>query len=65
MTGHYIEDFNDDELIEELESRGYKVDSTSESVEDKLKELHEAICTSKPQDHIIKELIYQGIGRIL
>lgn len=64
-----MDDFEDEVLIDELESRGYEVSDTAttpelDTIKSIINDLHVAVSTGKPTDNIIRHLFYVGIGRI-
>lgn len=63
-----LEDFDDDDLIEELENRG--LDLNSKYIDgDSMQELIEAIYNKRRQGHDYQKeldnLIYYGLGRLI
>ena len=63
-----LSEFDDDELIEELESRGLNLNT--EYVDgDRMRELIEQLwmCrrTGKPYGELIDQIIYYGLGKVL
>ena len=66
-----MDDFDSDELIEELESRGYVVsgDEASEGYPEDtqtlLRSIYEAKRMGRCYDEMVDKLIYNTIGRIL
>lgn len=59
-------DTDDDELIEELESRGYSVRESEESeFMESLRLIYEARRLNKPYDHIIERMICERLGKVI
>jgi hypothetical protein len=61
-------EFEDDELIKELTSRGYTIDSigTDSALYGDIYEIFEAYqLKSNNIEHLVHELIYKAIGRIV
>ena len=61
-----LDDFDDDDLIEEIESRGYELaNGIDDSVMAAIRELHQAYTTGKYYEHILGKLFDQALGRIV
>ena len=66
-----LSDFDDEDLIEVLENRGYVIDNTTVSfgrrpkVDDAIQELYLAIKLGKPYDDLVRKLVMDRTGRIL
>lgn len=63
-----LDEFEDDELVEELESRGFKVydeDSTSYTQQELVNLIYQNKRLGKDYDKLLDDLIYQTIGRVL
>lgn len=59
-----LEDFGDDELILELEARGYKIDTEDDGESDDLiDKIYHARRQGKPYDHLLDEYLYIMNGR--
>lgn len=59
-----LEDFGDDELISELEARGYKIDTEADGESDDLiDKIYHARRQGKPYDHLLDEYLYIMNGR--
>ena len=60
-----LDDFSDDELVDELRDRGFSVDEFNETT---VKELIEQVYYLRRQgqqwQHLIDQLIYKALGRI-
>ena len=67
MAHMYVEvdlaDVDDDELIEEIEARGYQVVESKEN--ELLTEIYLARRLGKPYDHIVDKLIYDSLGKVI
>lgn len=63
-----LDDFDDDDLIAEMEDRGYIVNGAKIKLSGRVKRIIEQILYLKQQgrdyDHAVDDLIYHGIGRI-
>jgi hypothetical protein len=59
-----LEDFDTDDLVEELESRGHTIDDEFD-IKDVLTALYEKRRTGQDYQAELDELIYQGLGRIV
>jgi hypothetical protein len=57
-----LSEFEDTELVEELEERGIL---PTQQYKDQLKKIWELRRTGKPFDHILDELIYDTIGKVI
>lgn len=63
-----LDEFEDDELVEELESRGFKVydeDSTAYTQNEMINLIYQNKRLGKDYDKLLDDLIYQTIGRVL
>lgn len=66
-----LSDFDDEDLIEALEDRGYVIDNKTVSfgrrpeVDDAIQELYLAIKLGKPYDDLVRKLVMDRTGRIL
>lgn len=62
-----LDDFSDDDLIEELEARGYAIDGTStpENNNELLTEIYHRRRQGRPFDQELDQLIYQILGRVV
>lgn len=66
-----LSDFDDEDLIEVLENRGYVIDNKTVSfgrrpeVDDAIQELYLAIKLGKPYDDLVRKLVMDRTGRIL
>ena len=59
-------DFDDDELIEELEDRGYMINSSGSSdIESALMEIYLQRRLGLPYDHLVDKLIYEVLGKVI
>jgi len=64
-------DFDDDELIDILEDRGYTVNQVSEiespvsSVLDDIKELYQLHRNGKDCERVLNQLFYNALGKII
>lgn len=59
-------DFNDEELIEELEDRGYSIDSGGSSVTNSvLMDIYLLRRRGLPYDHLVDKLIYEVLGKVI
>ncbi len=59
-------DFDDEELIEELEDRGYSVDSSGSSdTNSTLMEVYLQRRLGLPYDHLVDKLIYEVLGKVI
>lgn len=57
-------DIDTDELIDELESRGYKlVEAFTE--DNLLNQIYLNRRTNKPYDHLVDKLIYESLGKVI
>lgn len=56
-----MDDFEDHELLEELEKRNILVGAAAM---DMINEIYETRKVGKPYDHLLDKLIYETIGRI-
>ena len=56
-----LNDFEDHELLEELEKRNILVGAAAM---DMINEIYEARKLSKPYEHLLDNLIYETIGRV-
>jgi hypothetical protein len=56
--------FEDDELIEELEARGYKVRESANDMANKLYEAY-ALGNKELVNSLIEKFIYEEVGRIV
>jgi hypothetical protein len=57
-----LEDFEDEDLIEELERRGKYVPAGGDG-DDLLNKIYHARRQGKPYDHLLDELLYMKTGR--
>lgn len=57
-----LSEFEDIELVEELEERGIL---PTQQYKDQLKKIWELRRTGQPFDHILDELIYDTIGKVI
>ncbi len=55
-------DFEDEELLEELENRGIMANENMRAQIEKIWELRR---TGQPFDHLLDELIYDTIGKVI
>lgn len=66
-----LSDFDDEDLIELLEDRGYVIDKATVSsgrrpeVDGPIEELYQAIKLGKPYDELVRKLVMDRTGRIL
>lgn len=61
-----LDDFDDEELIEELETRGYSVDSqASGDIDSQLMEIYLQRRLGLPYDHLIDRMIYDKLGKVI
>jgi nucleoside diphosphate kinase len=62
-----ISDFDDDDLIEVLENRGYTVNKTGYKFDEdeRIEELYQAIKLGKPYYGLLRKYIMDRTGRIL
>lgn len=61
-----LDDFDDEELIEELEIRGYSVDSrASGDIDSQLMEIYLQRRLGLPYDHLIDRMIYDKLGKVI
>jgi hypothetical protein len=66
-----LDDFDDDELIEEIECRGYTVDSTAVdqlsgyNISEMIEQLHQLRRTGQDYQQVLDRLIYNSIGKII
>jgi len=60
-----LDDFSDDDLIEELERRGKGLEIGAKTSTELLTEIYEKRRLGKDYQQELDELIYQNIGRIL
>jgi hypothetical protein len=66
-----LSDFDDIDLIERLEDRGYTItggpsgNSYSLNADDPITEIYEAMKLGKPYDELVKKLVMDRTGRIL
>ena len=58
-----LTDVDDDELIEELEARGYQVVESKEN--ELLNQIYLARRTGKPYDQVLDKLIYETLGKVI
>ncbi len=71
MPSRYIDveidlaDFSDDELIDELEDRGITVENTPEEPRDILYNIWHLRRTNQPYDHLMDDLLYLTIGKLV
>ena len=59
-----LEDFDTDDLVAELESRGHTIDDEFD-IKDVLTALYEKRRTGRDYQTELDELIYQGLGRVV
>ena len=57
-----IEEFDDDDLLDELESRGLGMSSESIKIIEKIWQLRR---TNQPYDHLMDDLIGSAIGKLV
>ena len=57
-------DIDSDELIDELESRGYKLVHAPEE-DGLLNKIYLARRMGKPYDHLVDALIYESLGKVI
>lgn len=57
-----LEEFEDEELLDELASRGMAISSESTSIIEQIWQLRR---TNQPYDHLMDDLIYDTIGKII
>lgn len=62
-----LDDFSDDDLIEELESRGFAIDgqSTPENNNELLTQIYHLRRQGQAFDNELDRLIYQVLGRVV
>lgn len=62
-----LDEWDDDELIEELESRGFNVGEHSdpETSKDLLEKIWQLRRTNQPYDHLMDPLIYNLLGKLI
>jgi hypothetical protein len=62
-----ISDFDDENLIEVLEYRGYTVNKTGYKFDgdQRIEELYQAIKLGKPYDELVRKFVMDCTGRIL
>lgn len=60
-----LDDFDDDDLIEELERRGKGMDISSQSGTELLTAIYQKRRLGQDYQHELDQLIYLGIGRIV
>jgi hypothetical protein len=59
-----LEDFDTEDLVEELESRGmgFEADVNAKEIVEKMYQLHRS---GKPCDHLLDRLFYSVLGKIV
>ena len=61
-----LDDFDDDDLIEELESRGHSgLVNASSDTKSALMEIYLQRRLGRPYDHLVDKLIYDVIGKVI
>lgn len=62
-----ISDFDNEDLIEVLENRGYTVNKTGYKFDEgeQIEELYQAIKLGKPYDELVRKFVMDHSGRIL
>ena len=66
-----LSDFDDEDLIEALEYRGYVIDKATVSFgrrpeeDDPIQEIYQAMKFGKPYDELVRKFIMDRTGRIL
>jgi hypothetical protein len=62
-----LSDFDDEDLIESLEYRGYNVNKTGYKYDgdNRIEELYQAIKLGKPYDELVRKFVMDCTGRIL
>ena len=58
-----LADVDDDELIDELEARGYQVVESKEN--ELLNQIYLARRNGKPYDQVLDKLIYESLGKVI
>jgi len=61
-----LEDFEDDDLIEEIKSRGFKVvDDTPVIIDEDLEQIYLLRRRGLPYDHLMGDYIYKVLGKVI
>ncbi len=61
-----IEEFDDDDLIEEVKSRGYQIiEDTSTSIDEDLEQIYLLRRRGLPYDHLMDAYIYKVLGKVI
>lgn len=61
-----LSDIDDDELVEELEDRGYRiVENGLEEESSLITEIYLLRRLGRPYDHLVDKLIYEAIGKVI
>lgn len=62
-----VSDFDDEDFIEVLETRGYTVNKTGYKFDgdERIEELYQAIKLGKPYDELVRKFVMDCTGRIL
>lgn len=61
-----LSDVDDDELIEEIESRGWQVGESHEFEQNELiTQIYLLRRTGKTYDHLVDKLIYEVLGKVI
>lgn len=61
-----LEEFDDDDLLKEVKSRGYTVnEDNSTSIDEDLEQIFLLRRVGKPYDHLMGPYIYKVLGRLI